>query len=82
MRYVDSLGVLKVNNLNGVGEFAGLERSAAAWDAPLEPVKAKLGGEADQHKLKSTRKHGYVQTGLNSRWSGKDGHYHVLRLAS
>jgi len=35
LRYVDSLGVLKVNNLNHVDEFAGLGRSAAAWDSSL-----------------------------------------------
>lgn len=35
LRYIDSLGFLKVNNLNDVDEFAGLGRSAAAWDPSL-----------------------------------------------
>lgn len=60
LSYLDSWGFLKGKNLNGVDEIAGLGRSAAAWNAPLEPVKSKLRGEADQYKLKSSRKHGYI----------------------
>lgn len=62
--------------------------SLLAWDGARRLAmhswggKSKLGGEAEQNMLKSTRKHGYIQTGLTSMWAGKNGHYHVLRLAS
>lgn len=81
LRFIDSWEDLKGKNLNGVGEFVGLGRSVTA-DTPPEPVKSKLGGEADQHKPESIRKHGHIRSSLKSRWAGKDEHCHILRLAS
>lgn len=81
LRFIDSRGDLKGKNLNGVDEFAGLGRSGTA-DTPPEPVKSKLGGEADQDKPKSIKKHRHIRSSLKSRWAGKDEHCHILRLVS
>lgn len=40
---------------------------------PTEPVKSRFGGEVDRHKLKTQENIDTFESGLESRWAGKDG---------
>lgn len=44
---------------------------------PTEPVKSRFGGEVDRHKLKTQENIDTFESGLESRWAGKDG-YQIL----
>lgn len=44
---------------------------------PTEPVKSKFGGAIDRHKLKAQENIDIFESGLGSRWVGKD-RYQIL----